>query len=156
VLATIGGFLGIPGLWEPFEEFVAEVAHPLVLPSTAQDYGTSLIAVALGVLGIFLAWRAVSHGRALVGSPAIRNALERKLWFDELYDAIFYAPAVALATRLRDGSEPLVERSLVEIGSGTEDAARGVAGLQTGLLRTYAVVITASVAVLVVVFVVVR
>jgi NADH-quinone oxidoreductase subunit L len=89
--------------------------------------------------------------------PGARRALEHKLWFDELYDALFYRPAAALAVRLRtDVETPLVEGALVEIGEETGEAATAVARIQTGLLRTYALAIAASVVVLVVVFVAVR
>jgi NADH-quinone oxidoreductase subunit L len=83
--------------------------------------------------------------------------LEHKLYFDELYDALFSRPAQALAVRLRDDVEtPVVQGSLVEIGSGVRDAAGGVARLQTGLVRTYVLAIAASLVVLVIVVVAVR
>nr|MBA2642069.1 NADH-quinone oxidoreductase subunit L [Actinomycetota bacterium] len=79
------------------------------------------------------------------------------LYFDELYDALFYRPAAALSRVLRQRvEEPLIERSLDEIGSGALQAGGGVARAQSGLLRTYAFAIALSVAVLVVVFVTVR
>ena len=85
------------------------------------------------------------------------QALEHKLYFDELYDALFYHPAVALANALRrEVEEPIVERSLDEIGSGTIQVGGEVARVQSGLLRSYAIAIALAVAVLVVVFVAVR
>ena len=83
--------------------------------------------------------------------------LEHKLYFDELYDALFYRPAAAVSNALRRNvEEPVVERSLDEIGSGTIQVGGEVGRVQSGLLRTYAVAIAFSVAVLVVVFVAVR
>ncbi len=62
-----------------------------------------------------------------------------------------------IANRLRDDVEvPVVQRSLVEIGDGVRTAGGGTARLQTGLLRSYALVIAGSVAILVVVFLAVR
>ena len=157
VLATIGGLLYIPGVWEPLEDWLSTVVPPLVVPTTAQDYGSSAIAVTLGVIGIFVARRAFNAGRQIVTSPALWRVLEHKLYFDELYDALFYRPAVALSNALRrDIEEPLIERSLDEIGSGTLQVGGEVARVQTGLLRTYALAIAAAVFVLVVVFVAVR
>ena len=49
-----------------------------------------------------------------------------------------------------------MQGSIGEIGAGVEDVADGTARLQTGLLRSYALVLAAWVAVLVVVFVAVR
>jgi NADH-quinone oxidoreductase subunit L len=157
VLAAIGGLLEIAGLWDVFAHWVDQVAEPLVEPTTGQDYATSALAVLLGSTGVFLAWRTVRAGRELVPWQGARRALEHKLWFDELYDALFYRPAAALAVRLRtDVETPLVEGALVEIGEETGEAATAVARIQTGLLRTYALAIAASVVVLVVVFVAVR
>jgi NADH-quinone oxidoreductase subunit L len=157
VLATIGGLINIPGLWHPFSSWIGEVAEPLVEPTTGQDYLTSLIAVTLGVVGILIARSAFGAGRELVTRPAVRKALEHKLYFDELYDAVFSRPAQALALRLRDDVEtPVVQRSLVEVGRGTQEAAGEVARLQTGLLRTYALAIAVSVVVLSIVFLAVR
>jgi NADH-quinone oxidoreductase subunit L len=83
--------------------------------------------------------------------------LEHKFYFDELYDALFYRPAVALSNALRRNvEEPVIERSLDEIGSGTIQAGGEVARIQSGLLRTYAIAIAFAVFVLVVVFVAVR
>ena len=157
VLAAAGGLIEIPGVWEPFGHWLEAVAEPLVDPSTAQDYGTSAVAVALGAAGAVLAWRVVREGRELVPWPEPRRALERKLWFDELYDALSYRPAAALAVRLRtDVETPLVEGSLAGVGDGAGEAATVVARAQSGLLRTYALAIAASVVLLVVVFVAVR
>jgi NADH-quinone oxidoreductase subunit L len=157
VLATIGGLINIPGLWHPFSTWIGEVAEPLVEPTTGQDYLTSLIAVTLGVAGILIARSAFGAGRELVSRPAVRTALEHKLYFDELYDAVFSRPAQALALRLRDDVEsPVVQRSLVEVGRGTQEAAGEVARLQSGLLRTYALAIAVSVVVLSIVFLAVR
>ncbi len=157
VLATIGGLVVIPGVWEPFLHWIDETAEPLVVATVAEDYVTSALAVALALVGFVLARRAFEAGRQLVTSPGVWRVLEYKLYFDELYDALFYRPAAALAATMgRDVEEPLVERSLDEIGSGTLQAGGEVARAQSGLLRTYAITIALAVSVLVVVFVAVR
>jgi NADH-quinone oxidoreductase subunit L len=157
VLATVGGLVVIPGVWEPFLQWIDETAEPLVVASAAQDYGTSAIAVSLALVGLFLARRAFQAGRQLVRSPGLWRVLEHKLYFDELYDALFYRPAVALSQTLRRNvEEPVVERSLDEIGSGTIQVGGEVARTQSGLLRSYALAVALAVSVLVVVFVSVR
>jgi NADH-quinone oxidoreductase subunit L len=157
VLATIGGLVVIPGVWEPFLHWIDETAEPLVHATVTEDYGTSAIAVSLALVGFFVARRAFAAGRQIVGSPGIWRVLEHKLYFDELYDALFYRPAAAVSNALRRNvEEPVVERSLDEIGSGTIQVGGEVGRVQSGLLRTYAVAIAFSVAVLVVVFVAVR
>ena len=157
VLATIGGLVAIPGVWEPFLHWIDDTAEPLVTASVAQDYGTSAIAVSLALVGFLVARRAFSRGRQLVTRPALWRVLEHKLYFDEAYDALFYRPAVALSNALRRNvEEPVVERSLDEVGSGTLQVGGEVARVQSGLLRSYAVAVAVAVSVLVIVFVAVR
>jgi NADH-quinone oxidoreductase subunit L len=113
--------------------------------------------VTLGLVGFYLARRAFRASRQLVTRPIAWRVLEHKFYFDELYDALFYRPAVALANALRRRvEEPVIARSLDEIGAGTVQAGGEVARVQSGLLRTYALTIAFAVAVLVVVFVAVR
>ena len=157
MLATIGGLVVIPGVWEPFLDWIDQTAEPLVTATVTEEYGTSAIAVSLGLIGFFIARRAFHAGRQIVTNPGIWRVLEHKLYFDELYDALFYRPAAALSVALRRNvEEPVVERSLDEIGAGTLQVGGEVGRIQTGLLRTYAVAIAFSVAVLIVVFVAVR
>ena len=157
VLATIGGLVVIPGVWEPFLHWIDETAEPLVHATVTEDYGTSAIAVSLAFVGLVVARRAFAAGRQIVRSPGIWRVLEHKLYFDEVYDALFYRPAAAVSNALRRNvEEPVVERSLDEIGSGTIQVGGEVGRVQSGLLRLYAVAIAFSVAVLIVVFVAVR
>ena len=154
---TIGGLVVIPGVWHPFTEWIGETAEALVDPTVAEDYETSAIVVALGLVGFYVARRAFFAGSQLVTSPGVWRVLEHKFYFDELYDALFYRPAVAISTALRRNvEEPVIERSLDELGAGTIQLGGEVARVQSGLLRTYAVAIAFGVCVLVVVFVAVR
>ena len=155
--STVVGFLAIPGVWEPFEDWLEPVVPPLVVPSTAQDWLTSAIAVTLGSLGIYLAWRAFRAGRELVPDGAVRTTLEHKLWFDELYDAVFSRPGQAVAQLLRDRVEaPVVQGGLDEVAEETLRGATLTSSVQSGLLRTYALAFTVAVAVLTLVFLIVR
>jgi len=155
VLATIAGFIQFPPFWEPVSKWLEPVAPPLVVPTNAQEIGTLLIGVTMGATGILIAW--LIYGSHRFRAPAASETLEQKFYFDELYDAIFYRPAVWLAKALRRGfEEPVVDGSIAEVVIGTRDAARWTARLQTGLLRTYVFAIAASLAVLLVVFVAVR
>jgi NADH-quinone oxidoreductase subunit L len=157
VLAAVGGLISIPGVWHPFTHWLEETGEPLVEATTAQDYLVSAIAVALGIVGFLLARRAFLRGEQLVTSPAAWRTFEHKFYFDELYDAFFYRPCATLARWLRRNvEEPVIERSMNEIGSGTLEAGGGLARLQSGLLRMYALTIAFAVFVLVVVFVAVK
>jgi NADH-quinone oxidoreductase subunit L len=155
--SAVGGLLSIPGVWHPFTHWVEETGEALVEPSTGEEYLVSAIAIALGLVGLFLARRAFSRGRQLVTQPDAWRWLDHKFYFDELYDTLFYRPAVALSNALRRRvEEPVIEGSLDEIGSGTILAGDGLGRVQSGLLRTYALAIAFAVCVLVVVFVAVR
>jgi NADH-quinone oxidoreductase subunit L len=157
VLATVGGLVVIPGVWEPFLHWIDETAEPLVQATVGEDYGTSAIAVSLALIGFLVARRAFRAGRQIVTNPGIWRILEHKLYFDEAYDALFYRPAAALSVALRRNvEEPVVERSLDEIGAGAIQVGGEVGRVQSGLLRTYAVAVAFAVCVLVVVFVAVR
>jgi NADH-quinone oxidoreductase subunit L len=157
VLSTIAGFLVIPGVWEPFLHWIDSVAEPLVVATVAQDYSTSAIAVLLAGTGIWLARSAFRDGVDLVPEGRVRTILEHKLYFDELYDALFSRPSQLVANLLREKvEEPVIQGSLGEIGDGVRGAGSGTARLQTGLLRSYALVIAVSVVILVIVFMAVR
>ena len=148
----------IPGVWEPFLDWIDSAVEPLVVPdrrrrSTRRAPSPSPIAA----VGIFVARRAYLAGQELVFDGPLRTGLEHKLYFDELYDRLFSRPVQVIANRLRtDVEEPIVQRPLGEIGAGVTEVAAGTARLQSGLLRSYVLVIAATVAVLVVVFVAVR
>jgi NADH-quinone oxidoreductase subunit L len=155
--AIVVGFLDVPGVISAFANWINSAAEPLVEPTTAQDYETSFVAVTLGVLGGLVAWFAFKKGREIVTSRELWTVFANKFYFDEIYDVLFSRPAQLVATQLRERvEEPVVQGSLGEIGGGVEEVAGGTARLQTGLLRSYALVLVASVAVLVVVFVAVR
>ncbi len=158
VLSAIGGLLVIPGVWHPFTDWLEIVAEPLIEPTVAQDYLTSIAAVAMGLVGIILARGAFQTGVELVPQTSpFHRVLAEKLYFDDLYDTLFSRPGQLLALRLRDSVEaPVVQGSVRGIALGARDAGGEVARAQTGLLRSYALAITTSVVVLAVVFLVVR
>ncbi|MEO5576377.1 MAG: NADH-quinone oxidoreductase subunit L [Gaiellaceae bacterium] len=163
VLAVIGGWVQIAGVWHPFGEWLDPIAvgreHlALVEPSVVQDYVTSALAVGLGLLGMLIAWTLYgARTRPVPRNAALQETLEHKLWFDELYDLVFYRPAVLLTRGFRRGVEqPLIGGSISGVTLGTRGTAGAVGDAQTGYLRSYALVIALGVAVLVVVFITVQ
>ena len=163
VLAVIGGWVQIAGIWNPFGEWLDPIGvgreHlALVEPTVTQDWVTSAIAASLGALGIWVAWVFYGARRRTVPRLAVAQlALERKFWFDELYDLVFYRPAVLVSGLLRRGvEEPLIGCSIEGVTLGAREAAGALGEAQTGYLRTYALAIAGAVAVLVVVFITVQ
>jgi NADH-quinone oxidoreductase subunit L len=158
VLGAIGGFLQFAGIWTPLSDWLEPVARPLVEASGTQEAVSSVLAVLLGLAGIGVAW--VLYGSRTSEVPRVawaQRLFERKFYFDELYDAAFYRPAVFLAKALGRWIErPLVFGSVRELGQGVRWLGLDTSKLQTGLVRTYAFAIAASLAVVTLVFVAVR
>ncbi len=165
VLAVIGGWIQIAGIWHPFGEWLDPIAlgfgeggreHlALIEPTVTQDYVTSALAVGLGLAGMFVAWTLYgARSRPVPRSAAVQDTLEHKFWFDELYDLIFYKPAVLLTRGFRRGvEEPLIGGSIAGVTAGARGTGGAVGGAQTGYLRSYALAIALGVAILVVVFI---
>ena len=158
VLSVVGGWIQLAGIWHPLSDWLHPVAEPLVEPSVLQDWVTSLVAMTLGLGGMYLAWLCYgARTLAVPQFPAALRALEHKLYFDQLYDALFYRPAVTIANALRHGVEkPLVEGSIDVAAASVREAGRTATIVQTGYLRSYALALTAGLAVLAVLFVALR
>src|SRR5690242_13713989 len=158
VLTVIGGFLQFAGVWTPVTNWLEPVARPLVEASGTQEAVSSILAVLLGAAGICVAW--LIYGARSSTAPRIawaQRLLEHKFYFDEAYDFAFYRPAVFLAKGLMRWVErPLVFGSVRELVRGFGLAGRDTSRLQTGFVRTYVLAIAGSLAVLTLVFVVVR
>ncbi len=158
VLAAVGGFIQFAGVWTPITNWLEPVARPLVEASGTQETVSSVIAVLLGAAGIGVAW--ILYGARTSEVPRVawaQTLLERKFYFDEAYDLAFYRPAVLVSKGLNRWIErPLVFGSVRELAQGVGLMGRDTSRIQTGLVRTYALAIAASVAVVTVVFVAVR
>ena len=158
VLSVIGGWIQFAGLWHPISDFLEPVAPSGVEPSGLEDAVTSVLAVGLSLLGIATAWWIYSaHRRDVPRWQPVQRALEHKLYFDELYDGVFYRPAAwlaAAAARFVEG--PLIAGSIRGLTDGTRLLANRVTEAQTGLLRTYALALGGGAAILTLVFLVVR
>jgi NADH-quinone oxidoreductase subunit L len=89
--------------------------------------------------------------------PEARRVLEHKFYFDELYDQVFYKPAVAIARLLeRTVEEPLVAGSIDATVTSVREAGRASTLIQNGYLRAYALALMTGLAVLAVLFVAFR
>src|SRR5438128_7345720 len=94
VLALVGGWVQFAPIWTPITTFLDTVARPFAKATNGQEALASSLAVALGAAGIVVAWLVYGTGRL----PRLRPLalLQRKFYFDELYDTLFYWPAVGL------------------------------------------------------------
>jgi NADH-quinone oxidoreductase subunit L len=160
VLATVGGWLQWSPQWHPFTDWLAPAAQTLAAaaPTNAQEYYTSAATVIAGLAGIAVAWAVYSEQRiSIPAAPFWRRTLEHKFWFDELYDAVFYAPAARIAAGLRrEFEEPVVLQTGPDLGETTLATGSLVRRIQTGLLRTYVLFLAAGAAGVVLAFLIAK
>jgi NADH-quinone oxidoreductase subunit L len=158
VLSIVGGWIQFGNLWDPITTFLDPVAPTGVHATGAEEAVTSVLSVGLAVLGIGIAWWIYSARRAEVPRWAFgQQLLEHKFYFDELYDAVFYRPAVWFANaaaRFVEG--PLISGSIRELAEGTRLVGTRLSEAQTGLLRTYALALGSGAALLTLVFLAVK
>jgi NADH-quinone oxidoreductase subunit L len=158
VLASVAGFLQVPGGWalvddwlDPVAESIPEATGGLLVFSVC----ASLVAAIGGVAVAWAVYRRPGDRAAAIRArlPWPTRALEHKLWFDEAYDVVFYRPASALSAWLLGRVEgPIVLRSLGGLGTGVRDVSDRVAAAQTGRVRAYALALAVGLAILTVVF----
>ena len=110
------------------------------------------------MVGIGLAWAIYSERKVEIPTaPFWRRLLEHKFYFDELYDAVFYKPGVALANGLRrEFEEPVVLQTGPDIGEVTIETGSLVRRIQTGLLRTYVLFLAGGAAAVVLAFLIAK
>jgi NADH-quinone oxidoreductase subunit L len=160
VLAVIGGWIQFAPFWHPLTNWLEPVAQTLAVaePKNWQEALSSVLAVGLGLAGIGVAWAMYGTGSVAVPRlPALQRVLEHKFYFDEAYDRLFYAPTVALANYLRGTVEDeWILPAGSEFASVTLESGRIVRRLQTGLLRTYVLVLGSGMAVVAIVFLLVK
>jgi NADH-quinone oxidoreductase subunit L len=73
--------------------------------------------------------------------PWAQRLLERKYYFDEIYDAAVVRPMDALANfGLRDVEQPVIGGAVVGTGELAEASASGLSLTQSGYFRNYVLV----------------
>jgi NADH-quinone oxidoreductase subunit L len=162
LLATIGGFiqtraLGLgPQLVDDFlKAAVGKQSWEGGASEVIATFATMILAALLflGAYRIYIqhVWQPWS---AIV--PWAQRVLERKYYFDELYDAIFVRTMDGLArVGLRYVEEPVIDGAVVGTGELAEAGAHSLSLTQTGYFRNYVLVFVAG-AIVVAVLVLVR
>jgi NADH-quinone oxidoreductase subunit L len=149
--ATVAGFLQFGRVWHPLTTWLAPVAAPLADASNTQEAVASVASVALGLAGIGVAY--ALYGAHARRAPRPLALLEHKFYWDELYAAVFYRPAVLAAQGLaRFVEAPLIAGSIGELSRGFRLGSGELGRVQNGLVRSYVLAIASGVAVLAVVF----
>ena len=155
VLSVVGGLIQFAPIWHLLSTWLDPVDAPIAEPTNAQEWATSGIAIAVGLAGIAVAWAMYSARRIRI--PRSLLLFEKKFYWDELYDLVWYRGGDLVAR----GFYALVEKPLI---GGSITAVTGAVGLgsrelsvaQNGLVRSYALALAGGLAVLTVVFLAVR
>ena len=152
VLSATAGFLQFSPLWHPLTTWLDPIAPPLAEPTKTQDAIGSISAVLLGLTGIWVAYGCYVKKSIRIPKPV--KLFEKKFYFDELYDAVFYKPADLISRGLGRFFEiPVIAGSLGEITQGFRFGSGEVSKVQNGLVRAYVLALASGVAVLAVVFI---
>ena len=155
LLSAVGGFLQFAPFWHPLTTWLEPVAAPLSEPSNTQEWLASGLALAVGLSGIWLAWAIYSAKR--IKAPAAVKLFEKKFYWDELYDIVWYRSADLLTRGLYAFVErPLIAGSLSAVSGAFGLGSRELSIAQNGLVRTYALALASGLAILTVVFLAAR
>jgi NADH-quinone oxidoreductase subunit L len=155
VLSVIGGFLQFAPFWHPLTTWLEPVARPLGEPSNTQEWFASGLALAVGLSGIALAW--AIYSAKTIKAPAAVKLFEKKFYWDELYDLVWYRSADLLTRGLYAFVErPLISGSLSAVSAALGLGSRELSLAENGLVRTYVLALASGLAVLTVVFLAAR
>jgi len=141
LLATVGGFLQ-PSALGFGPAVVSNFLEPVVGAVSWEDTG---LAVALGLLTMLLGaalfvWALYARPWSSV-VPWAQRLLERKYYFDEIYDALFVRPMDRVAAfALRDIEQPVIDAAVVDTGFVTRAGASSLSLTQSGYFRSYVLV----------------
>jgi NADH-quinone oxidoreductase subunit L len=149
--ALFAGFLQIPGIDEVVHKFLHGSFEDSTLyeegPSTGAAYRGLSIGAALSIVGIAIAYYAYLRNPGWTAALQQRfrwahDFLERKWYFDEAIDLLIVRPALAIGR----WSNAIFERYVVQgLVVGVTDLVRGastgVRGVQSGYLRSYALLL---------------
>ncbi|HZT92827.1 MAG TPA: NADH-quinone oxidoreductase subunit L [Gaiellaceae bacterium] len=155
-LSVLGGWLQFAPLWTPVTHWLDPVAHPFAEAKSWQEALASALAVGLGLAGMAVAW-AFYAPRARARAPRALPVLEKKFYWDEVYDLVWYRTSDLAARALYAVVErPIIGGSIAGVTGGVDLGARELGRAQTGLVRSYALALAGGLAVLAVVFLSVR
>ncbi|MEY2517960.1 MAG: NADH-quinone oxidoreductase subunit, partial [bacterium] len=152
--ALFAGLLEIPGVTHAMRNFLEPTIPARLEATNAQELGTSALAVALALVGLFAAhvlWgrRSETPRRIAASTAPLERILQDKFGFDRLYDWAFYRPAEALAR----GGQRVWERNAVlgsmkVVESAGSWTSKLLSSAQSGLVRVYALAMAIGIAAL--------
>jgi NADH-quinone oxidoreductase subunit L len=150
-LATAGGLIQTRALGfgpQAVSDFLASTVGAQTWEGGASDVVLALITMILAGLLFLAAYRfyiARTWKPWSASVPWLQNLLERKYYFDEIYNYAFVRPMDAAAELgLRDVEQPLIDGVVVATGKATAAGAGGLSLTQSGYFRNYVLVFLAG------------
>jgi NADH-quinone oxidoreductase subunit L len=150
-LSIFGGALQIPGVDDVVDKFLRgsflDSSLYEAFPSVAADWEGLSVGGVVAIVGIAAAYlvyvRRPGTAAALIRRlRPVHSFLFNKWYFDELYDAVFYRPTIAVGRFADSVFERVVVQGLV---TAAVDTVRGlgvvVRGAQSGFVRAYALLL---------------
>jgi NADH-quinone oxidoreductase subunit L len=151
ILATIGGFIQTRALgFGPtlVDDFLKSTVGAQAWEGGASEVIATFVTMILAVLLFFAAYRIYIQRAWNPWSAAVpwaQRVLERKYYFDEIYDYVFVRTMDGLArVGLRYVEEPVIDGLVVGTGELAESSARNLSLTQTGYFRNYVLVFVAG------------
>jgi NADH-quinone oxidoreductase subunit L len=149
VLATVGGFLQIPGVTSVLHDFLEPTFrdshfYEELEPSEAASWIGLAVGTVIGLAGIAIAWRIYGRGGTAAALQARLSGLHRffvnKWYFDEVFDFLLVRP-IAWVGRFAASTFERVFVNGALVGGSTgaiRTLSAAVRGIQSGYLRYYA------------------
>jgi NADH-quinone oxidoreductase subunit L len=155
VLSCVGGLVQFAPFWDPLSKWLDPVDAPIATATSWEEWFASGLSLSAGLLGIFIAWSIYAAKRRPAPKPV--TLFEKKFYWDELYDLVWYRSTDALTRGLYAFVErPLIAGSLTAVTSAFGLGSRELSTAQNGLVRSYALAVAGGIAVLAVVFLAAR
>jgi NADH-quinone oxidoreductase subunit L len=158
LLSIIGGVVGIPGVTDTLEHFLEPTfegsAYLEDHPSESAEWTGLAVGGVIALVGIAAAWFVYLRRPSLTLQlrdyrlRRVHDFLAHKWYFDELYDIGFVQPAAAAGRFGRTVIESVFVQDVI-IGGSVAVVRAGSSfarGLQTGYLRSYAVLLVTGLA----------
>ena len=162
ILSLVGGGMYLLDVPHILDSFLEPVFHHYAAP-VAMIEGAELLkeplmlaSVALGLLGIAVAWAMYVWRPSLAGSlgsalPWLYQLLLNKYYVDEVYGLLVVRPALWTGRFLSGIFDPAITDGLVGAVTATvRGVSLGLRRLQTGYVRDYALAIMAGAVVIVI------
>jgi NADH-quinone oxidoreductase subunit L len=155
VLSCIGGLLQFAPSWEPLSNWLDPVDAPTAVATGWEEWVASGLSLTVGLIGIYIAWSIYAVKRRRAPKPV--TLFEKKFYWDEVYDLVWYRSADALTRGLYAFVErPLIAGSLTAVTAAFGLGSRELSTAQNGLVRSYVLALASGIAVLTVVFLAAR